>query len=55
MTDREIIALMAASIWPAIDNSNSTLTSRELAVNVARDLLREVDRQMPDRGDENRT
>lgn len=49
MTDRELIALMAASVWPAINSYGKTLSDRELAVNVARDLLDEVDRQLPPR------
>jgi hypothetical protein len=49
MTDRELLALMAASISPHIDASNSSLTLEHLAVNRARDILAEVDHQLAQR------
>jgi hypothetical protein len=38
---------MAASIWPAVDDRLSPISDRSIAVNIAREILEEVDRQMP--------
>ena len=46
MTDRELIALMAASILPGVDGAESTLTIEAIAVNIAIDLLAAVDRKL---------
>jgi hypothetical protein len=50
MSKRELLALMAAAIWPHVQASNSVLSTRVLAVNVARDLLAEVERQIEAEG-----
>jgi hypothetical protein len=45
MTDRELIALMAAAVYPCVDADGSTLTDTQMAVQAARFILAEVDQQ----------
>ena len=51
LSDRDLLAIMAASIWPQIRIAPGipALPRVEVAVNVARDILAEVDRQMEQR------
>lgn len=43
MTDRELIALMAAAIYPHLGDNNSMKTDAAIAVDVAVTLLAEVE------------
>lgn len=46
MTDRELLALMAASMWGSIDPDNCIVLRERLVVESAQSLLDEVDRQL---------
>lgn len=43
MTDREIVGLMAALLWPYVDADGTTPARNPMAVQHARELLAEVD------------
>lgn len=50
MTDRELLALMAACLWGQLDTRDRGQTSTELAAMIARDLLNEIDRAIKKEG-----
>lgn len=50
MTERELLALMAACVWGHVSMRDGPLTTTELAIAVARDLLDEIDRAIEKEG-----
>ena len=49
MNEQQLIALMAALLWPHVNATNSPLSDEQLAITIARNIVAEVDRQFAQR------